>query len=83
MESTNIIPCLVDVRGAARMFSVSERSIWRMLRNGEFPTPVRIGRSTRWHTADLREYASNLAREAKQIPLASDRPENQELLNSR
>ena len=82
MESTNIIPCLVDVRGAARMFSVSERSVWRMLRNGAFPTPVRIGRSTRWHTAELHEYASNLAREAKQIPLASDRRENQELLSS-
>lgn len=63
---TDITPSLVDVRGAARIFSVSERSIWRMLRNGEFPQPVRIGcRATRWCVDDLREYASRLAKEAK------------------
>ena len=67
MENTNLAPALVDVHGAARMLSISERSIWRMLKEGKFPRPVRIGcRATRWRTTDLEDYICGLAEESRQ-----------------
>ena len=65
MENTNITPSLVNVRGAACMLSISDRAVWRLLKDGRFPTPVRIGRATRWRVVDLEEYIRKLAEESK------------------
>ena len=62
---TDITPSLVDVRGAARILSISERAVWRLLKNGQFPQPVHIGRTTRWRTTDLEDFISRLAEESK------------------
>jgi predicted DNA-binding transcriptional regulator AlpA len=35
---------------------VSERTLWRLLSAGKVPQPVRIGRSTRWRYAEVREW---------------------------
>ncbi len=40
----------------AAMLNVSERTLWRLLSAGKVPQPVRFGRSTRWRTAEVRDW---------------------------
>lgn len=39
---------LIDVKQAAKLLEVSERTLWRMYTSGEMPPPIRIGRAVRW-----------------------------------
>ena len=67
MESHDTAACLVKVGDVARMLSITERTVWRLTKEGQFPAPVHIGGSTRWRTEDLLEYVRNLAVEIKEL----------------
>jgi prophage regulatory protein len=54
--STETQPMLVNAEEVARMLDVSERTLWRLVSAGKVPTPVRIGRSTRWRLAEVRQW---------------------------
>ena len=54
--STDASPMLINAEEVARLMDVSERTLWRLLSAGKVPPPVRIGRSTRWRLADVREW---------------------------
>ncbi|MEZ5101179.1 MAG: helix-turn-helix domain-containing protein [Thermoleophilia bacterium] len=49
-------PFLVTVREAARLLSVSERTIWQLLEHGEL-TRRKVGRATRVSVRDLHTFA--------------------------
>jgi excisionase family DNA binding protein len=49
---------LVDVREAARMLSISTRTLWSLTDSGEIPA-VRIGRSVRYSVATLRDWINH------------------------
>ena len=53
------MPLLVDVDGAAKLLSLSSRSIWRLNESGRLPA-VHIGRATRWVTADVVSFVDSL-----------------------
>jgi excisionase family DNA binding protein len=48
-------PLLVDAREAARLLSISERTLWTLTDQGELPR-VKIGRSVRYSVRDLERY---------------------------
>ncbi|MGA2137515.1 MAG: helix-turn-helix domain-containing protein [Verrucomicrobiia bacterium] len=50
----------LDLHQVARMLTVSERSVWRLVARGELAGPVHIGRSCRWIAADLHEYLQRI-----------------------
>lgn len=51
----------LTVQQVAERYGVSTDSIWRWKRNGDFPSPVRIGSNcTRWRLSDLIEHDSQL-----------------------
>ena len=54
--STDTTPLLINAEEVARMMDVSERTLWRLVSAGKVPTPVRIGRSTRWRLAEVRQW---------------------------
>ncbi len=56
--STDTAPLLVRADEFAKMMGVSERTLWRLLSAGKVPKPVRIGRSTRWRMAEVREWVA-------------------------
>ena len=56
--NTETVPMLINAEEVARMMDVSERTLWRLLSAGKVPAPVRIGRSTRWRLAEVREWIS-------------------------
>jgi excisionase family DNA binding protein len=54
-SGANLQPLLVTAREAARMLSLSERTVWGLSKAGELPT-VRIGRSVRYDPRDLQAW---------------------------
>lgn len=47
---------LLRVQDIARMLSISVRSVWKLRGAGELPTPIRLGRSTRWRSSDIHRW---------------------------
>jgi excisionase family DNA binding protein len=45
---------LIDSRQAAKLLTVSERTLWKMQNSGEMPAPIRIGRAVRWSLEALK-----------------------------
>ncbi len=56
METRERAAVLIPAEEVAAMLGVSERTLWRLLSAGKLPEPVRIGRSTRWRAAEVREW---------------------------
>lgn len=54
-SATVISPILVNCREAARMLSISERTLWGLTASHEIPS-LRIGRSVRYRVADLHNW---------------------------
>jgi excisionase family DNA binding protein len=44
---------LLTIDEVAAMFKLDERTIRRHVASGEFPKPVRVGRTVRWRRCDL------------------------------
>lgn len=38
---------LIDLREAAKLLGLSQRTVWGMSKNGRMPAPIRIGRAVR------------------------------------
>lgn len=44
---------LIDVDEVARRLAVSAQTVRRLVAAGQFPAPIRVGRSVRWRLADV------------------------------
>jgi predicted DNA-binding transcriptional regulator AlpA len=51
---------LLDLKTVANVLGIGTRSVWRGIARGDFPPPVKIGRSCRWFTSDLLEFQERL-----------------------
>jgi excisionase family DNA binding protein len=47
------IPDLLTVHELAGILKLSHRSIWRLVRSGQLPTPIHLGSSTRWRVDEI------------------------------
>jgi len=55
--NTDSSQVFLAVGTVAKRYAVSENTVWRWLREGNFPKPKRLGqRSTRWRLADLESW---------------------------
>ena len=64
--TTSITQRLVDVHCVARLYSISVRSVWRLVKEGQLPAPVHFGqRATRWRLEDLLEHIRELETKVK------------------
>lgn len=52
----------LSVKSVAQRFDISENTVWRWVRNGEFPAPVKFSGTTRWREEDLIEYENGATR---------------------
>lgn len=46
-------PQLLTAREAAQILNIGVSTLWKRTREGDFPAPIRLGRSTRWRRADI------------------------------
>ena len=51
-------PALLTVEEAARELRVSKRTVWKLLKAGSFPEPVKVAGLTRWRRRDLDVYVA-------------------------
>ncbi len=58
---------LIDLRAVQTLTGVSMATIYRWVESGQFPRPVRLGRSTRWRLGDVLDHLDSL-------PSAEDAP---------
>ena len=52
---------LLNVQQVSELVGLGVSTIWGQVRKGNFPEPIRIGRSTRWRRADLEALFSSSA----------------------
>jgi excisionase family DNA binding protein len=62
-DEQTIEPMLLTARQAARVLSISERTLWSLTKDGQIPA-VRIGRAVRYDPEDLRRWI-NLAKDSQ------------------
>lgn len=62
MQNSNFI---TDKQLAAKL-SVSRNTIWRWVRDGLLPAPIRFGRCTRWNEASVDDWLNILSAEQTQ-----------------
>jgi hypothetical protein len=60
-EAISHAPLLVNIKTAARMLSISERSVGRLQAAGDL-VPVKIGRALRFAVSDLERFVANRRR---------------------
>lgn len=62
---------LLTVRQVALRFGIGTRTVWRWVRTGRLPPPIRLPkvRQTRWRTADLDCWLRLLPRHSGPNPL--------------
>ena len=52
----------LSVRLVANRYGVSPNTIWRWVREGKFPAPVKLGENcTRWRIADITAWENSLS----------------------
>ena len=51
---------LMTVSEVSEALSVGASSIWRKVGRDEFPKPIKIGGSTRWHRSEVEQYIADL-----------------------
>lgn len=47
---------LLKIEAVAKAIGVSEKHIYRLIRQQGFPKPIKIGRSSRWKKSDIAEW---------------------------
>ena len=47
---------LVTVREIMGLTGLGRTTVWRKIRDGEFPKPLHVGRFIRWRKADVEEF---------------------------
>jgi prophage regulatory protein len=51
---------MLDLKMVGARLLASTRKIWRMVAEGEFPKPVKVGRLVRWFESDIARYQEKL-----------------------
>ncbi|WP_340244773.1 helix-turn-helix transcriptional regulator [Sulfitobacter pontiacus] len=57
-QCNEIVDRLVDMKTVCKTLSRSRASIYRDIKNGQFPKPVKRGHSSRWRVSDLNRIIS-------------------------
>lgn len=51
---------LFTIEETADLLRISKRGVWRLIADGELPKPLKVGRSSRFSTADVDCYLNSL-----------------------
>jgi predicted DNA-binding transcriptional regulator AlpA len=47
------VPQLLTIHELSGLLKISHRSIWRLVRQGQLPAPIRLGSSSRWRSDQI------------------------------
>lgn len=60
--STESEASLLTIDQVATRLSLSSRGVWRLISEGQFPRPIKIGRLSRWITSDIADYLKRISK---------------------
>lgn len=64
---SNEIERLYDVKEVSQAYGLGVSTIWKMAKEGTFPSPIRISRGiTRWKKSDLENWLAFVSKEGLQ-----------------
>ena len=52
---------LLTYREVASRLNCCRQTVWKLVKRGEFPEPLKIGRARRWREADVDAWIAGLA----------------------
>lgn len=52
----SVEPALISIKKVALMLSVDQRTIYRRVKAGDMPAPVKFGHLTRWRLEELQRW---------------------------
>lgn len=58
-QVTNQGPTLIRINQVAELLGVSSRSIYRRVKAGDMPPPVKIGHLTRWRVNEIQDWCAD------------------------
>lgn len=59
--TTNVIgQTLLDANAIKQVAPVSDVSIWRWVKEGKFPAPVKVGRRSFWRASEIEAWVNGL-----------------------
>lgn len=56
---------LLTVSEIGAELSLGQSTIWRKVKDGSFPPPIKIGGATRWHLIEVESYIAKLTDEQR------------------
>jgi|GEM_PF-1194854 prophage regulatory protein len=56
---------LIRIPQILKIMPISESKFWLMVQKGEFPKPIKIGRSSFWTVEQVQEFIKNKAKKAE------------------
>ncbi len=57
---------LINLRSVAEILDISVRQVWRLVAQGDLPSPIKIGRSAKMCLSDIDTYIERLKSQRKQ-----------------
>ena len=67
--STQSIPLLddqcVDMKFITRLTGLTDKWFYKLIQDGEFPKPIKLGRSSRWLRSEVEQWLQNRISESR------------------
>ncbi len=67
--STQAIPLLndqfVDMKFITRLTGLTDKWFYKLIQEGEFPKPIKLGRSSRWLRSEVEQWLQNRISESR------------------
>ncbi len=70
LAMTDGVDRLMNDRQVAAILSLHNATVFRLVREGRFPPPIKLGSSTRWRTSDVVAHIASLQPEAAKTDAA-------------
>lgn len=56
-----MLPTLLNLKAIMEYTGLSRSGIYKLMSDGIFPRPIKIGRSARWRESDIEKWQADLA----------------------
>ena len=60
MKSENAVkPIFISSKDIGRIFGISKSGVFNLLKRGEFPVGIRVGRNRRWRLSEVEDWIAS------------------------
>ncbi|HIE5768611.1 TPA: helix-turn-helix transcriptional regulator [Proteus mirabilis] len=56
---------LIDMKFITRFTKLTDKWFYKLIKDGQFPKPIKLGRSSRWYKCEIEEWLEKKIRESR------------------